>query len=544
VRHARVTLNGDSTTGLTTVTDDRGRFAFSQLRAGRFTLSAAKDGWVTTAYGAKRALHPGTAVVVASGQRVDLRIQLVHGAVITGVVLDHTGQPSVGTTVRAMRYAMRNGERRLLPLRSSVATDDRGEYRIYGLPPGDYVVGASWRPGFLGTQGNELQLTTDLDVRDARAGDRTAAPPQPIALASTFYPGTVVPAQAAVVSIKSGEERGGVDFTLQVVPTAHIDGSVLLPGAGPMPPGIKVSLMASGQLAFPGVPFDGYRTAVVTPDATFSFADISPGRYTLLARATLPAAVLGAGAPGGPPQIVWATADLSVDGDNLSGLILTLAPGMTIEGRVRFDGKSLTPPADLQSVKVTLQPVQSADAVTLTPSAAKVDADGRFVLTGVVPGRYRLVGSLPSGTAAVGWGLQSAGVNGRDALDVPFDVQPNQNVTDAVVTFSDHVSRLEGHLQNAAGGAAPSYTIVVFPANQALWVPQSRRIQSARPSVDGAFAFANLPAGEYRLAAVDDIEPGQWDDPAVLQQLLPMSMAVSVGEGEKKIQNVQIGSSR
>ncbi|HEY7056342.1 MAG TPA: carboxypeptidase regulatory-like domain-containing protein, partial [Vicinamibacterales bacterium] len=133
VRHARVTLNGDSTTGLTTVTDDRGRFAFSQLRAGRFTLSAAKDGWVTTAYGAKRALHPGTAVVVASGQRVDLRMRLVHGAVITGVVLDHTGQPSVGTTVRAMRYAMRNGERRLVPLRSSAATDDRGEYRIYGL---------------------------------------------------------------------------------------------------------------------------------------------------------------------------------------------------------------------------------------------------------------------------------------------------------------------------------------------------------------------------------------------------------------------------
>ena len=103
---------------------------------------------MTTAYGAKRPLRPGTAVLLSPGQRVDLQIRLVRGAVITGVLLDNTGQPAVGTTVRAMRYAMQNGERRLVPGRSSAATDDKGEYRIYGLAPGDYVVGASWRPDF------------------------------------------------------------------------------------------------------------------------------------------------------------------------------------------------------------------------------------------------------------------------------------------------------------------------------------------------------------------------------------------------------------
>ncbi len=69
VRHARVMLNGDATAGLTTVTDDRGRFTFPNLPAGRFTVSAAKDGWVVTAYGAKKPLHPGTAVLVDAGRR-------------------------------------------------------------------------------------------------------------------------------------------------------------------------------------------------------------------------------------------------------------------------------------------------------------------------------------------------------------------------------------------------------------------------------------------------------------------------------------------
>ena len=541
VRHARVMLNGDGTTGLTTVTDDGGRFTFPNLPAGRFTVSAAKDGWVVTAYGAKKPLHPGTAVLVDAGKRVDLRIRLAHGSVITGVLLDPAGQPSIGTTVRAMRYAMRNGERRVVSGRASAITDDRGEYRIYGLPPGDYIVGASWRPGFLGAQGQELRLTSDLDVRDARAGNPSPSPSQTIALASTFYPGTTAPAQAAVLAVGKGDQRSGVDFTLQVVPTAHVDGTIVLPVTGEVPPGMKVSLMASGQVAFPGIPFDGYRTAMVAPDGSFGFSDVLPGRYTLLARAVVPSALAGQPTTGGPSQILWASADVSVDGDNVSGLVLALAPGMTIAGQIQFDGTALRPPADLTSIRVTLQPTQNGDAVSVAPGSAKVDATGRFLLTGVTPGRYRLAASFPGSGKPNGWNVHGAVVGGLDAFDAPFDVQPNQRIDNAVITFSDHVSQLAGQLQNSVGAAAADYAIVLFPADQALWTADSRRIQSVRPAADGAFAFVNLPPGDYRLAAVDDIEPGQWDDPAILQQLLPASMPVSIADGERKTQDVRVG---
>jgi protocatechuate 3,4-dioxygenase beta subunit len=169
VRHARVTLNGaEPFDGMTTITDDHGRFAFGGLPAGRFELAASKDGWVTSAYGAKRPLRPGTSLPVANGQTVDVTVRLVRGAVITGLLLDNTGQPSVGTTVRAMRYAVIDGQRRLRPSRASVTTDDRGVYRIYGLAPGEYVVGATCKPSYFGPICG-LRLTTDIDVRDARS---------------------------------------------------------------------------------------------------------------------------------------------------------------------------------------------------------------------------------------------------------------------------------------------------------------------------------------------------------------------------------------
>jgi hypothetical protein len=544
VRHARVTLNGTETgVGLTTITDDRGQFVFAGLPAGRYTVSTSKDGWLTASYGAKKALRPGSALPVTDGQTAQITLRLTRGAVITGLLLDHTGQPSVGTSVRAMRYTMQNGERRLAPGRASATTDDQGAYRIYGLPPGDYVVGASWRPGFFGAQGTDLRLTTDLDVSQAKTESASTPPPdRTIALASTFFPGTTVPSQAVMIALRSGEERNGVDFTLQVVPTARVEGTLTLPGADILPPGIQVSLMATGPVSFPGIPFEGYRTTVVAPDGSFGFGDVAPGPYTVLARAVLPNLspdIIGA-APSGSPQILWASTDVSVDGDAISGLSLVLTPGMTVSGQLRFEAISLPAP-DLKTVSVVVQPVQSGDAVTFSPSGVTVRPDGRFTIAGVTPGRYRLTATFPGVGKPNGWTVRSALVNGVDALDIPFVVQPNQNITDASIIATDRIAQLTGRLQNAAGGAAPDYSIILFPTDSTLWIPQSRRIQSVRPAADGTFTFDGLAAGAYSLAAVDDVEPGEWFDPAFLQQLVASSMTVTVGDGERKVQDVRVG---
>lgn len=162
-------------------------------------------------------------------------------------------------------------------------------------------------------------------------------------------------------------------------------------------------------------------------------------------------------------------------------------------------------------------------------------------MSGVTPGRYMLNASFPGLGAPGGWALHSATVNGADALDVPFTVAPNAGNADASITFTDRMGQLSGTLQNADGSPAPEYSIILFPASPSFRLPQSRRIQSVRPSADGAFSFRNLPAGAYYLAAVEDAEPGAWSDPAFLQQLVPSAMKLAIGEGEQNVLDIRIG---
>ena len=124
-------------------------------------------------------------------------------------------------------------------------------------------------------------------------------------------------------------------------------------------------------------------------------------------------------------------------------------------------------------------------------------------------------------------------------LDTPLTV--GQNIGEIVLTYTDRAAELSGVLQDASSRPAPGYFIIVFAADRTFWTPQSRRIRAIRPGADGRFVVRNLPAGDYLIAAVADIEDGEWYDPTVLQQLAGASMKLGIGEGEKKIQDIQVG---
>jgi hypothetical protein len=532
VRRARVTCTApELIAALTTITDDRGRFTFSRLPGGRYSIGVTRDAWVPTAFGARAPARAGTTIPLAEGQHADIVVRMMRGAVITGVLLDESGQPAVNTTVHALRDTMQSGERRFVTFGTTATTDDRGVYRIYGLPPGNFIVGAAGRAGAAATQGMDLRLTTDLDVDHATTARALvpAPPDRNVAFASTYFPGTPFAMQASLVTLRAGEERDGIDFALQLIPTTRIEGTVAMPDGSPLPPNAQLTLVASGQTAFPGVTFDGLRTTRAASDGGFSFAGVAPGQYTLFARAAA-------------PQILWASAEIAVDGERVSGLALSLQPGMTVAGRVEFDGARLARPSNVSAVRVTLQPVQLHGSVGMSPNPAFTDANGRFTITGVTPGRYRLTATLPSSPVQGPWTLRSAVVNGQDSLDVPFLLQPNQIVSDAVVGFTDRAAQVTGSVLNAASVAAPESTVILFPSDPALWLPQARRIQGTRPSVDGSYTFRNLPAGTYLVVARDDVEAGEWFDPAVLQRLAPGAVRITLADGEQKIQDVRVGT--
>lgn len=154
----RVTLSGAEIRGSRRVeTDDDGRFGFAGLPAGRYTLSASRTGYVGVVYGQREpgGGRPGTPIQLVEGQVIDdIRLSIPKGGVITGLVFDEKGRPSVGTSVRVSRWSMTTGERRLTSTGSST-TDDR--FIFTGLPAGDYRLaavthsepGAEYDPEFL-----------------------------------------------------------------------------------------------------------------------------------------------------------------------------------------------------------------------------------------------------------------------------------------------------------------------------------------------------------------------------------------------------------
>ena len=178
-RRVRVTLTDLSgvTTGQTTTTDDSGAFAFRSLPAGRFELQAFKAGYLKAVTAPPGPNRPGTPIVVKNGETIaNLAMTIARGGVITGVVRDRRGRPLPGLDVRVLKFGYNavTGERTLgAPSTGSTATtDDRGEYRAFGLPPGGYLVVFSPPPGRSGGPGVDDIRRADVRRSAARAAGR------------------------------------------------------------------------------------------------------------------------------------------------------------------------------------------------------------------------------------------------------------------------------------------------------------------------------------------------------------------------------------
>ena len=167
-----------------------------------------------------------------------------------------------------------------------------------------------------------------------------------------------------------------------------------------------------------------------------------------------------------------------------------------------------------------------------------MNAEGRFSFTGVTPDSYQFVTQWSIGAGK--WTIKSSAANGRESFDAPLRVNPNETL-EWTVTYTDKPTGIGGTLQDRSGRAATDYFILVFPTDRKYWTPASRRVRMLRPATDGAFSTKGLAAGEYLLAAVTDLEPGEWNDPAVLEQLTGQAIKVTLRDGEMTMQDVRIG---
>jgi hypothetical protein len=431
-----------------------------------------------------------------------------------------------------------------------VHIDEGGVYRIFGLEPGEYLVSATARfavPSVRVMTSAEIDAATQalrrgpsqLGVTGApsHAATPVSGPPAPtVGDVSIFYPGTDDVANATPVTVAAGEERAGIDFRVWPASKVEIRGKVIDP-AGMLPGNLEVRLFNVGQSTGPSATqprMDTLFPRSPGPNGEFTFTGVAPGRYVVAATTTGPVRSGGPGAAAGR----WATAEVSVFNADVSDLVLTLQPGVTVSGRVVFDATP-GPERSPARVRVSLSAVPTGTQVSVGQLAAETDATGRFGIPGVMPGRYTFR-ATPSGATGAGWVLRSAIANGRDIADQGLDVEPGREAIEIVVTLSDRPAEISGILQDASGRPTSGYILVLFPADKALWHSGTRRVQQARPATDGRFVLRNVLAGEYLLAAVTAIDPFTLTAPEFLQSLVAAATPVTVADGEKKRQDLRV----
>lgn len=548
VSRAKVMIGG-STVGLikSISTDDAGRFFFGDVQSRDYVIYVRDPRYLPAQYGASGQGRPGTIVAVADGQQIsNLTIRLIRGGVLTGTVSDGFGEPREGAGVRLLRWGYSPSGTRALVSAALAAgrTDDRGVYRMAGVPPGEYFVLVARYPqeGLVGPVGFEEALPiTHADIEAVLTGRRPSAAasstnPRRVAFAPTFYPSVVVAADARPITIAAGEERSGVDVVTRPVPLATLRGRVILPN-GVNPQLTQVQLFATDPIAA----LNGSSMDWGSSDSkgVFTFREVLPASYVLTAQVFLADADgpgTGGAQPGPPRLALWSMLPVDVDGHDIPDLTLALQPTTTLSGRVVAAGAA-PETVRLDQLTVRLVAVVANGQVNVSGAPATADLSGRFRITGVTPGRYRVdigpAGGRLGGPSGV-W-LASAMVNGVNAADLPVELGAT-DVSDVALTVTAERTQLSGTLRDRSGRVLPGFSIVAFSMDRSSWMPQSRRTASARVGSDGTFKLADLPPGEYYVAAAADVENGQWFDPDFLAQLASAPLLrLSLAPGEKRV---------
>jgi hypothetical protein len=212
-----------------------------------------------------------------------------------------------------------------------------------------------------------------------------------------------------------------------------------------------------------------------------------------------------------------------------------MLPGVPVSGRVVTDPGSALP---LIRGRALLIAPPSPVASSLAVQPVDLNKDGTFKFDAVGPGAYTLV-VLPAGLDS--HMIKSMVHDGRDLFVAPLDVSDRQPIEGIVVTLTDRVTEISGLLLDQSRNPAPDFHILVFPADRRLWSLGRDRLRPAvRPDGSGRYRITGLTPGDYLLAAVTELQPYDYADPAFLELILPGTVKVSLAEGEKKVQDVML----
>ena len=446
-------------------TDDQGRFAFANLDAGRYMLSAERQGFLRKNYGSRKYNTSGTAIVLGADQRLkDIVLKMSPQSVIAGKVLDEEGEPVANVQVRAFKLGYRNGKRQWVQAGNG-NTSDIGEFRVPNLEPGKYLVATnqSNRPiNMMQTPGN-APLPDAPDMR----------------YAATYYPSTLEETTAVPVDVAPGGESRGIDIRLVKTAVYRVRGRVAVAEGGRPPMVMMMSKDGTRQVPSMG--------PARPPDFRFEIVGVPPGSYFLFTQ--------GGGGERGQQSIAFQP--IEVQNRHVDGLMLSPAPGADVTGTIKVEDTN--DPVDLSKVNVMLRPVNNGPFGG--PPRGRVVA-GAFVLKGVAPLRYAVnVSGIPEGTF-----VKSVRYGGREVSDDGVDFTGGT----IEVTLSATAGSVTAAALDKDGKPMASAMVAIYLNGVA--------VRGYTTDETGVATFNGLKPGDYSVIAWEDIPPGAYMDPEYVKQ--------------------------
>ena len=467
----------------TIVTNADGRFEFSGLEPGSYTIGAVRAGYAVVAEEGSQGVKGRISVAVATGAKVtDLKLRLTPEAVISGRVTDDEGDPLQGVSIRLMRPVFVNGQRQLQRLESLYdVSDDRGEYRIFDLAPGRYYVAATGA--------------------NAGVGYDRVFP--------VLYPNVTDASAATMLDVKPGARLRDIDFALRRARRPKIRGRVIEAATGQPVAGVTVQINPMGA-AFNSA---SVGTGQADKQGEWVIEAAWPGPYSVVASLSR-----------GPQERLTARLKVDLPEAGLDGVQVALTPGAEVSGSVRLEGeqgKALFNPAQM---RVSLLG-QEYDAGN---SLSSPDANGEFKMSTIRPAAYNIsMMSLPESLY-----LKSVRLENQDVIDTGFEVDAAKSYRLDVVVGGDG-AQLEGTVTAGDDKPAGGTTVLLAPADPAQRTAQ-RLYKKADTGHDGKFILKGIPPGNYRLYAWQEVEPGIWFETGFLAPFEMQATAVSLEAGDNK----------
>lgn len=563
-----VTLGGANAprTGSQILVDSQGRFLFSGLAAGTFTLSAQKNGYMNGSFGRLRPGGQSQSLVLKDAEHVtDAVIRVWKYASIAGTVLDEAGEPVANAFVEAYRRTIVGGHVSL-STNSSRTTDDRGVYWLGRLTPGEYVVGitsrlitypiafaeadnATRQAGDAAQQARSDELAAKgsnmigspnfpaARIRDfiVSRGPGATVTPLPVGnerlsvFPITFHPAAATADHATPISLSAGEQKLGIDIHLKLTPTVTISGTATGPDGPVANLGLRLQLGGSSQQFRSHALVEPAQT-VTSTNGAFTFLGVPPGSYVITAAMTTPKG-----------DSMSAVVPVAAGNRDIVDLAIALRTNPRLTGSIVFDGTSEKPPFRSLGGVLTLDSLDGhyEDQRQLL----QVATDGTF-RRNVSPGSYFIRVNAEQAAVtpnAIGaWTLQSAVVGNRDVSDTPLVVDAT-DLDGLVITLTDHPTMLSGSVKNGQGVADATATVLVFPTDSTLWMDFGawpRRLRTARPDRTGVFSIPALPTGEYWVVAVPDELVGDWPRRSLLDRASTTATRVKIADGTSATVNL------